>query len=118
MKLKVVEKPWGREIWWAVTPSYVGKIIEVKAGHSLSLQYHREKLESMYFRQGRGRLLVGEEEKEIVPGLAVTIPPGTVHRIWATEDLEILEVSTPQVEDVVRLEDAYGRVGGSGSTPA
>lgn len=73
--MKVVEKPWGREIWWAVTPSYVGKIIEVRAGHSLSLQYHREKLESMYFRQGRGRLRVADEEKEIVPGLAVTIPP-------------------------------------------
>ncbi len=113
--MKVVEKPWGREIWWAVTPSYVGKIIEVRAGHSLSLQYHREKLESMYFRQGRGRLRVGDEEKEIVPGLAVTIPPGTLHRIWAGEDLEILEVSTPQVEDVVRVEDAYGRVAESGA---
>lgn len=111
--MRVVDKPWGREIWWAVTDAYVGKIIEVKGGHSLSLQYHRQKLESMYFLAGRGRLLVGEREQEIVPGLAVTIPPGTVHRIWAQEDLRILEVSTPQVEDVVRLEDAYGRAAAS-----
>lgn len=104
-------------MWWAVTPSYVGKIIEVRAGHSLSLQYHREKLESMYFLRGRGRLLVGDEEKEIAPGLAVTIPPGTVHRIWAEEDLQIVEVSTPQVEDVVRIEDAYGRTADAGARP-
>ncbi|MDI6893517.1 MAG: cupin domain-containing protein [Bacillota bacterium] len=115
--MKVVEKPWGRETWWAVTPSYVGKIIEVRAGHSLSLQYHREKLESMYFLRGRGRLLVGDEEKEVAPGLAVTIPPGTVHRIWAEEDLQIVEVSTPQVEDVVRIEDAYGRTADAGERP-
>ena len=110
--MKVVEKPWGREVWWAVTPAYVGKLIEVKAGHNLSLQYHRQKLESMYFLSGRGRLRLGEEEWEIKAGDTVTIEPGTVHRIWADEDLTLVEVSTPEVEDVVRLEDSYGRTGG------
>lgn len=109
--MKVVEKPWGKETWWAVTDAYVGKIIEVRAGCSLSLQYHKEKLESMYFLSGEGKLRLGNEELAIRPGLAVTITPGTVHRIWATSDVLFVEVSTPQVEDVVRLEDAYGRVG-------
>jgi mannose-1-phosphate guanylyltransferase len=112
--MRVVEKPWGREIWWAQTEQYVGKILEVKAGQALSLQYHREKLESMYFWQGEGELRLGEEIIGIRPGLAVTVPPGVPHRITAVTDLTIFEVSTPQVEDVVRLEDRYGRVG-SGS---
>ncbi len=110
----MVDKPWGREIWWAVTEAYVGKIIEVQAGCSLSLQYHREKLESMYFLSGEGRLLLGKEEIRVSPGVAVTIAPGTVNRIWATSDLRLVEVSTPQVQDVVRLEDAYGRVNPGG----
>jgi len=105
----VVEKPWGREIWWAVTEKYVGKIIEVRGGESLSLQYHREKMESLYFLRGRGTLTLGEDRRPIREGLAVTIEPGTVHRIEAETDLVIFEVSTPEVEDVVRLEDRYGR---------
>lgn len=107
--MRVVEKPWGREVWWAETPAYVGKILEVKAGQRLSLQYHKEKLESMYFAAGSGTLILGNETKEITPGLAVTIEPGTIHRIIATSDVTVFEVSTPQVEDVVRVEDAYGR---------
>ncbi|MCR4419501.1 MAG: AraC family ligand binding domain-containing protein [Clostridia bacterium] len=107
--MRVVDKPWGREIWWAHTDRYVGKILEVKAGQALSLQYHREKLESMYFWQGEGELRLGEETRAIRPGLAVTVLPGTPHRITAFTDLIIFEVSTPQVEDVVRLEDRYGR---------
>ncbi|NLY50200.1 MAG: cupin domain-containing protein [Firmicutes bacterium] len=107
--VRVVEKPWGRELWWAVTPAYVGKILEVKAGQRLSLQYHKEKLESMYFVSGSGQFVYGEQVLTIEPGLAVTIEPGTVHRIIATSDVTVFEVSTPQVEDVVRIEDAYGR---------
>jgi mannose-1-phosphate guanylyltransferase len=107
--LRIVDKPWGREIWWAQTDKYVGKILEVRAGQALSLQYHREKLESMYFWQGEGVLELGDTTWPIQPGLAVTVEPGTRHRITATTDLVIFEVSTPQVEDVVRLEDRYGR---------
>ncbi len=107
--MKIVDKPWGREIWWAVTDKYVGKLIEVREGESLSLQYHREKLESLYFLRGRGVLTVGGERRPIEEGTAVTIEPGTVHRIEAHTDLTVIEVSTPEVEDVVRLEDRYGR---------
>jgi len=106
---KVIEKPWGREVWWAQTEAYLGKVLEVKAGHSLSLQYHREKLETLFFSGGNGRLTLGKRELEIRPGTAVTVRPGVRHRIEARTDLTILEVSTPQADDVVRLEDAYGR---------
>lgn len=107
--VRTVEKPWGRELWWAVTDRYVGKILEVRAGHSLSLQYHRVKLESLLFRSGRGTLILGGQAIPLHAYLAVTIPPGTVHKIVAESDLEVVEVSTPEVEDVVRLQDAYGR---------
>ncbi len=107
--MRTVEKPWGRELWWAVTDRYVGKILEVRAGHSLSLQYHRVKLESLLFRRGTGTLLLGDRVIPVSEGLAVTIPPGTVHKIVAESDMEVLEVSTPEVEDVVRLQDEYGR---------
>ena len=107
--MHTVNKPWGRELWWAQTPAYVAKILQVKAGHSLSLQYHREKLESMYFAAGSGNLVLGEKILSIKPGLSVTIQPGTIHRITAESDITVYEVSTPQVEDVVRVEDAYGR---------
>lgn len=111
--LRTVLKPWGREIWWAVTDRYVGKIIEVKAGQSLSLQYHERKLETMYFDSGRGRLRLGDRIIAIVPGLAVTISPGEIHRVEAEEDVRFFEVSTPDLEDVVRVEDRYGREGTS-----
>ena len=107
--MHTVNKPWGRELWWAQTPAYVAKILQVKAGHSLSLQYHREKLESMYFAAGSGNLVLGEKILSIKPGLSVTIQPGTIHRITAETDITVYEVSTPQVEAVVRVEDAYGR---------
>lgn len=109
--VKTVANPWGQEVWWAVTDRYVGKVIDVKAGQSLSLQYHERKLESMYFVAGRGRLTLGERVIEIQPGLAVTIHPREVHRVEATEDIRFFEVSTPEVEDVVRIEDRYGRAG-------
>lgn len=105
-----MEKPWGREVWWALTDRYAGKILEVRAGHALSLQYHRQKLESMYFLTGEGELWLEGETIPIAPGLAVTIRPGARHRVRAYSDLTIVEVSTPHLEDVVRVEDAYGRV--------
>jgi mannose-6-phosphate isomerase len=114
-----VEKPWGWELIWAVADAYVGKILFVKAGESLSLQYHQQKDESWYVESGRARLELGDvgqetlDEDVITAGACFRYRPGTVHRITALEDTTILEVSTPQLDDVVRLEDAYGREGTS-----
>jgi mannose-6-phosphate isomerase len=113
-----VEKPWGWELIWALTDDYCGKLLFVKAGESLSLQFHREKDESWYVESGRARIEMaapGETvpQTEVVgAGAAFRIRPGTVHRVTAVEDTMILEVSTPQLEDVVRLEDSYGRAEG------
>ena len=114
-----VEKPWGWELIWAHTDAYVGKILFVRAGHSLSLQYHERKDESWYVEAGRAKLELGAtgdpvlNEQVIAPGEAYHYRPGTVHRVTAIEDTTILEVSTPQLEDIVRLEDEYGREGTS-----
>ena len=114
-----IEKPWGWELIWAETEDYAGKILFVAAGHSLSLQYHERKDESWYVQSGRARLELGSSgdavlnEVVIGPGEAFHYPPGTVHRVTALEDTTILEVSTPHLDDVVRLEDAYGREGTS-----
>jgi mannose-6-phosphate isomerase len=114
-----VEKPWGYELIWALSDFYVGKLLFVAAGQSLSLQYHREKDESWLVYAGRARLelgRVGDEtltESVIGPGQAFRYRPGTVHRITALEDTTVLEVSTPQLDDVVRLADNYGREGTS-----
>jgi mannose-6-phosphate isomerase len=114
-----VEKPWGYELIWALTDAYCGKLLHVKAGHSLSLQFHREKDEAWLIQSGRARLELGEaggsvlNEEIVGPGAAFHYAPGTVHRVTAIEDTTILEVSTPQLDDVVRLEDAYGRAGTS-----
>jgi mannose-6-phosphate isomerase len=110
-----VEKPWGYELIWARSEHYAGKLLAVKAGHALSLQFHREKDESWYVLEGRAELefaAPGEKATStevVTPGAAFRIRPGTVHRIRAVEDTVIAEVSTPQLDDVVRLEDAYGR---------
>ncbi|HVC87461.1 MAG TPA: hypothetical protein VNC40_08550 [Gaiellaceae bacterium] len=117
--VRQVEKPWGYELIWALTDVYCGKVLFVKAGHSLSLQYHERKDESWLVQSGRARLELGAvgaavlTEEEIVAGAAFHYAPGTVHRVTAIEDTTILEVSTPQLDDVVRLEDAYGREGTS-----
>ena len=108
------EKPWGYELLYALTPQYAGKVLFVKKGYRLSLQYHQEKDESMYLLQGKvlftiqpknGKLteIVGESS------FCLHIPPMTTHRIEALEDATLLEVSTPQLSDVVRLQDDYGR---------
>ena len=109
-----VDKPWGWELVWAETDQYVGKLLFVRAGESLSLQYHEVKDESWLVREGRARLELAElgeasETIEIVPGDAFHFRPRTVHRVTAIDDSLIVEVSTPHLDDVVRLEDAYGR---------
>ena len=110
-----VEKPWGYELRWATTGRYVGKVIHVNAGHALSLQYHNEKDETILLWSGRLLLEVqeGEQlvEREMQPGDRVHISPKTIHRMTAIEDCDIFEVSTPELHDVVRLEDRYGRTG-------
>jgi mannose-6-phosphate isomerase len=112
-----VDKPWGYELIWAQTDRYVGKVLHIRQGHKLSLQYHNRKDESIYLQAGRMRLLVDEghglEEKEMAPGDSYHIRPLTKHRMIALTDCDILEVSTPELDDVVRLEDAYGRAGTS-----
>jgi mannose-6-phosphate isomerase len=114
-----VDKPWGYELIWARTETYVGKVLFVRAGHSLSLQFHREKDEAWYIQSGRAKLELGDvgdpvlKDEVVGAGAAFHYVPGTVHRVTAIEDTTILEVSTPQLDDVVRLEDAYGREGTS-----
>ena len=114
-----VEKPWGWELIWAHAQQYVGKVLFVRAGHSLSLQFHREKDESWYVQSGRARLELGEAgqavlaEEVVSAGACFHYRPGTVHRVTALEDTTIFEVSTPHLDDVVRLEDRYGREGTS-----
>ncbi len=104
-----MDKPWGREIWYAHTDRYAGKILEVDRGHLLSLQKHRVKHETLYLLSGIVRLTLDGEVVEWLPGQVVAIVPETVHRMEALEDSVILEVSTPELDDVVRLEDRYGR---------
>ena len=111
-----VEKPWGYELWWARTDRYVGKLIHVNKGHALSLQYHKKKDETIFVWKGRILFEIAQgdgelQKREMGPGESVHVTPPTVHRMTAIEDTDIFEVSTPEVEDVVRLEDRYGRQG-------
>lgn len=115
-----VEKPWGYEIWWARTDRYVGKLLHVKRGESLSLQYHRVKDETIRILSGRLLFETKAQDDpgplrkiEMGPGENFHITPGTMHRMTGLEDTDILEVSTPELDDVVRLEDRYGRAGTS-----
>ena len=113
-----VEKPWGWELVWAEADAYVGKLLFVRAGESLSLQYHDAKDESWLVQEGRARLELGGigdelETIEITAGDAFRFRPRTVHRVTAIEDTLVVEVSTAQLDDVVRLEDRYGREGTS-----
>jgi mannose-6-phosphate isomerase len=117
---RFVEKPWGGEEIFAETDRYVGKILTVRAGHSLSLQYHRVKDETMRVLEGTCEIHLGGGERSsapqvltLGPGDTCHIRPGTVHRLAAVSDVQILEVSTPELDDVVRLEDRYGREGTS-----
>jgi len=113
-----VEKPWGWELVWAETESYVGKLLHVRAGQALSLQYHEVKDEAWLVQEGRASLELGEvggelETVEIGPGDTFRFRPRTVHRVTAIDDLTVVEISTNHLDDVVRLEDHYGREGTS-----
>jgi quercetin dioxygenase-like cupin family protein len=116
-KIQRVEKPWGYELIWAKTEDYVGKILHINKGHQLSLQYHRTKEETIYLTSGKMTFLFEHdrgvlEEIHMVAGDAHHVPVGKKHRMIAVEDCDIFEVSTPQLDDVVRLDDSYGRVEG------
>lgn len=106
---KIVPKPWGREVWYADESKYAGKILAVCAGHRLSLQLHERKMETLMVLSGEVEVRLGEEVVTGLPGMAFTIQPGTVHRFTAHSDTILLEVSTPDLNDVVRLEDDYAR---------
>lgn len=114
MNPRKVDKPWGYELVYAETDKYAGKVIFVRKGEQLSLQYHNVKDETMYLYSGMARLEIQDAEGksqiiELSPGKCYHITPGLRHRVTAIEDCEILEVSTPELDDVVRLEDRYGR---------
>ena len=117
--VRLVSKPWGHEIIWAHTDRYVGKILHVNAGHSLSVQYHERKDETVYLLHGHLRYWVqlpGDTElrdMSLKPGDAFRIMPGTIHYMEAVTDCDVLEASTPELDDVVRLKDLYGREGTS-----
>jgi mannose-6-phosphate isomerase len=114
--MKIVEKPWGREIWVAVTDQYALKIIEFNKGARSSLQYHNQKHEHVYLDVGLLEMERQNDEGEMEvltmkPGDVIENDPGRVHRVTALEDCRIIEVSTPHLDDVVRLEDDYNRKG-------
>jgi len=115
--MRRVDKPWGHELIWAHTPRYVGKILHIKAGERLSRQFHRVKDETLYVQSGVMLLEVGPAEaceiRRMAAGDVFHVTPGTIHRMVAETDVDVLEVSTPELDDVVRLEDVYGREGTS-----
>lgn len=111
-----VEKPWGYELRWAVTDRYLGKVIHINKGEALSLQYHRLKDEFQYLIRGSVEMELGDSDDQLTKhrmqaGDTLHITPGTRHRLTALEDTDIFEVSTAEIDDVVRLEDRYGRAG-------
>lgn len=108
--MKIVEKPWGREIWFAQEKKYVGKLLIIKKGHRLSKQYHKVKHETLYTDKGKYIMEINGRKRLVKEGEAVVVKPKTVHRMFAKYgDIKLIEVSTPEVWDVVRLEDDYGR---------
>ncbi len=118
-KVTIVQKPWGHEVIWAANALYVGKVLHIKAGHALSVQYHREKDETIHLLRGQmiyridgkdGRGLV---EVPFAVGESYRNTPGVIHQMEAVTDCEVLEASTPHLDDVVRLNDRYGREGTS-----
>ena len=108
-----VDKPWGYELHWAKTDRYVGKLIHINKGHALSLQYHNQKDETIFLWSGKMLFEIDVNgtltKREMLPGESVHVTPPTIHRMTAIEDCDVFEVSTPELHDVVRLEDRYGR---------
>lgn len=117
IEVLTVPKPWGHETIWAHTDRYVGKILHINAGHSLSVQYHNKKDETVHLLNGEliYRVKLGDklEDMRLTRGQSFRITPGTVHQMEAVTDCDILEASTPELDDVVRLQDRYGREGTS-----
>ena len=110
-----VDKPWGYELRWGITDRYLGKILHINKGEALSLQYHERKDEYQYLLKGAIDVELGGGDgmltrRRMTAGDTLHIVPGTRHRLTAVEDSDIFEVSTPEIDDVVRLEDRYGRV--------
>ena len=111
-----IEKPWGYELRWGITDHYAGKVLHINRGEALSLQYHERKDEYQYIVKGEVEMELGRADEALVThrmkaGDTLHITPGTRHRLTAVEDTDIFEVSTPEIDDVVRLEDRYGRAG-------
>lgn len=117
VEIRTVQKPWGHETIWAHTDRYVGKVLHITAGHALSVQYHNEKDETVYLLSGElvYRVKMGDalEDMHLTKGESFRITPGTIHQMEAVTDCDVLEVSTPELDDVVRLSDRYGREGTS-----
>src|SRR5262252_5500087 len=115
--MRRVDKPWGHELIWAETSRYVGKLLHIKRGERLSRQYHRVKDETLFVQAGEMDLEIGPsdafETRRMRAGDAFHVTPGTIHRMIAVTDVDVIEVSTPELDDVVRLEDVYGREGTS-----
>jgi mannose-6-phosphate isomerase len=117
-QLSRVDKPWGHELRWAITDRYLGKLIHVNRGHQLSLQYHVQKDETIFITSGLLDLVLEDETGDLhvhrmTPGMSARVRPGRRHRFIAVEDTDLFEVSSPEIDDVVRLEDSYGREGSS-----
>lgn len=115
-KVEVKMKPWGKEIWFAHTEKYAGKILHINKGHRYSLQYHEKKEETQYIYSGKVKLIYGTDtnnlqEKILTPGDKIDVKPYTIHRLEGLEDSEVFEVSTPELDDVIKLHDDYGRSG-------
>jgi mannose-6-phosphate isomerase len=113
-----VDKPWGHELRWAITDRYLGKLIHVDAGQSLSLQYHVQKDEAIFVLNGELDLVLEDAQgtvntHRLTAGMSARVRPGRRHRFRAVSDVDICEVSSPEIDDVVRLEDDYGRAGTS-----
>jgi mannose-6-phosphate isomerase-like protein (cupin superfamily) len=118
LSARIVAKPWGHEEIFAETERYVGKILAIRAGQALSLQYHERKEETLRVLEGRLEFVAGDsvnrlQTHQLGPGAVFHVPPGCLHRMVAISDCLLLEVSTPELDDVVRLEDRYGREGTS-----
>lgn len=110
------EKPWGYEIWFAQNEHYAGKVLFIKKGHRYSLQYHEKKQESQFIYSGKAKLTFGKDENNLAekilePGDKFDVLPYVIHRVEGLEDTTIFEVSTPELDDVVKLADDYGRSG-------
>lgn len=116
-EVKRVPKPWGHEIIWAHTDRYVGKILHINAGHALSVQYHERKDETVHLLSGELIYWVQQDgemrDMKLKAGESFRITPGTIHYMEAVTDVDVLEASTPDLDDVVRLRDRYGREGTS-----